>query len=430
MNEKDQFIEKIKPDISNFTHLIRNNRRFQEGNVKSFSLFNSPIEGIVASNQVTDFYDIITKIAYYEDFNGSFSTKYVEKKLFELLHKILCDHSRDDEYIGELYTNFIDNSKNNWRVIAQLENVRFVERAVFKLIDSTLKFMKPEDLSVSINSLQRDLFGPHYSNWVLSHCIYTDVTAGDQLKAEELAIDNFNLSLNLLRLYFPNLNISIKRPISMSDTQEKIAYEIISINITKKDRNISEKNDKKKCVDLSPKIYDYLVKNGIDSLSNNSQIDCALKISDVVKDCLYWYGLALNTSLLSAKFLHYVTILEAGLKLNGEDSEVTQKIASRCSLFLETDVGKRREIRKEIIKIYDLRSKVVHTGRILGKKSEKELDDIASQMRLTESASIYARNVLIKLIRENNERKGDFEKLIKDLDNMNHKKNSLASSDK
>ncbi|WP_269852132.1 hypothetical protein [Methanosarcina horonobensis] len=76
---------------------------------------------------------------------------------------------------------------------------------------------------------------------------------------------------------------------------------------------------------MSPKIYDYLVKNGINSLSNNSQIGCALKISDVVKDCLYWYGLALNTSLLSAKFLHYVTILEAGLKLNREDSEVTQK---------------------------------------------------------------------------------------------------------
>ncbi|WP_269852133.1 hypothetical protein [Methanosarcina horonobensis] len=183
---------------------------------------------------MTDFNDIITKIVYYEDFNGSFSTKYVEQKLFELLHKILCDHSRANEYIGELYTNFIDDSKNNWRVIAQLENVRFVERAVFKLMDSTLKFMKPEelfdctlklmkpeDLSVSINSLQRDLLGPHYSNWELSHCIYTDVTAGDQLKAEELAIDNFNLSLNLLRLYFPNLNISIKRPISMSDTQEK-----------------------------------------------------------------------------------------------------------------------------------------------------------------------------------------------------------------
>lgn len=427
MSKKDQFIRKFKPDIDNFIHLIRDNKRHKEGNAKSFVTFDSSIEIIVTFGQLTNFNDIIAKIAYYKDFNGNFSTKYVEKELLKLLHEILSDNSRADKYIGELYKNFIENSNNEWRVIAQLENVRFVERAVFKLIDCTLKYMKPqdlidctlklmkpEDLYINTNSLQTDFLRNHYSNWVLSHCIYTDVKAGDQSKAEELAIDNFILSINLLRLYFPNLDIRIKRPISLSDKKEKIAYEIISTNITKKRAAISVKNDIERYQDLNPKIYEYLLKNGINSLSNNNQLKHEIRISDVVRDCLYWYGLALDTSLQSARLLHYVTVLESGLKLKNEKTEVAQKIADRCALFLETDSSKRKDISRDIKDIYNLRSTVVHTGSIIGKNPEKEL-------KLIESASIYAMHVLKKLIKENNQRNGDFKKFIQDLDDMKYK---------
>ena len=429
MSNKDQFIKEFKPLIDNFLQLIRDNKRHQKGNVKGFSAAGFQYDIIITIDQLTSFNDLVTKITYYQDFEGNFSEKHVEKEFLILLSKLRNDYSRADEFIGELYTNFIDNSNNEWRVITQLENVMFVERAVFKLIDSTLKYMKPEDLtdctlklmkpedlSISSSSLQQDFLGPHYSNWVLSHCIYTDVKAGDQSKAEELAIDNFNLSINLLRLYFPNLDISIKRPVSLSEKQEKIAYEIISTNITKKCANISVKSDDKGSQKLNPKVYEYLVENGINSLSNNNQINCKFKISDVVKDCLYWYGLALDTSLLSAKLLNYVTVLESALKFN-DRNELTQRIADRCALFLETDYKKRKDICTNVKEIYKLRSAVVHSGSIIGKAPKKK----AEQLKLTKLAGIYARSVLIKLIRENDQRSGDFEKFIQDLDDMKYK---------
>lgn len=427
MSQKE-FIGKIKPDINKFIDLIRDNKRHQKGNVIGFKTFDSPIEVIVTSDQLLNFNDIVADIVYYKDFNGNFSTKYVEKELLSLFNKILNNDSQADEYIGELYTNFIDNSNNEWRIIAQLENVIFREKAVFKLIDSTLKSMKPEDLldctlkliepedkHINTGSLQRDILRNHYSNWVLSHCIYTDVKAGDQTKAEELAIDNFNLSINLLRLYFPNLDIRVKTPISQSDKKEKNTYEIISTNITKKHAEISIKNDPGNQY-LNPDVYEYLLENGISSLSNNNQLEVKIRISDVVKDCLYWYGLALDTSLQSAKLLHYVTILESCLKLKGENTEVSQKIADRCALFLETDFSKRKEISKNIKNIYSLRSTVVHTGSIIGKNSKK----ISEKLELIELASIYSTHVLKKLIKENNQREEDFEKFIRELDDMKY----------
>lgn len=430
MSKKDQFIKEFKPQIDNFLQLIWDNKRHQKENINFFSSLGFQYDIIITIDQLTDFNDLVTKMTYFKDFEGNFSVKYVENEFLKLLHKIRNDCSRADEYIGELYINFIDNSNNQWRIIAQLENVRFVEGAVFKLIDCTLKFMKLEDLinctlkfmkledssSYSSTTLQQKILGPSYSNWVLSHCIYTDVKAGDYLKAEELAIDNFNISLNLLRLYFPTLDISIKRPMSLSENQEKIAHEIISTNISKNYVHVSRKNDVPKYRNLSSKVYDYLVKNGINSLSNNNQISCEFKISDKVKDCLYWYGLALDTSLLSAKLLNYVTILESALKIN-ENDELTQRIADRCALYLESDFGKRKDICNNVKRIYRLRSTVVHSGSIIGKKPNKK----SEQLELIEFADKYARGVLIKLIRENDQRNGDFEKFIQDIDDMKYK---------
>lgn len=429
MSKKDQFIKEFKPLIDNFLQIIWDNKRHQKENVKGFTVSGFQYDIIITIDQLTSFNDLVTKLTYYQDFEGNFSEKYVEKEFLNLLHKLRNDYSQADESIEKFYTSFIDNSNNEWRVIAQLENVIFVERAVFKLIDCTLKhmklddlidctlkLMKPDELSISGSSLQQEVLGPHYSNWVLSHCIYTDVKAGDLSKAEELAIDNFNLSINLLRLYFPNLKINIKNPVSLSDKQETIVYELISTNVTKKCANVSGKKDIDQQQKLNPKVYEYLVKNGINNLSNNNQINCEFKISDVVKDCLYWYGLALDTNLLSAKLLNYVTVLESALKFN-DRNELTQRIADRCALFLETDYKKRKDICTNVKEIYKLRSAVVHSGSIIGKKFNKKFE----QLKLIELAGIYARNVLIKLIRENDQRNGDFKKFIQDLDDIKYK---------
>lgn len=221
-----------------------------------------------------------------------------------------------------------------------------------------------------------------------------------------------------MRLYLPNSNIAIKGKgaVSISDTREVITQDIISVNKTKGRGNSSSNRNVVIDQAFSVELYEALENMGINNLSNDSEI------KDVIKNCLYWYGLALDTNLLSAKLFNYVTVLESALKRSSEKNELTQRIADRCALFLETEFDKRMKVCKDIKEIYTLRSSVVHTGRVIGKKYVvKKPQEILEEQRLTGLAGTYARNVLIKLIKDSNQWDGDFEKFISEIDYLKYK---------
>lgn len=424
---KKQFINDFEPQIGNFCKLISNNESLKSGNLKFSVNYDFQNKVIISTmDQLMEFNKIINHIAFYGDFNGSFSTKYIETKLFELLHKLLSDYTKANEYIGELYTNLTGDSNNEWFVITQLENVKTRSSRPFKLIDSTIKYMQPQDFLIESTAIQfksqeesqtsflNKFLGYNSSDWIQKPCIYTIVKAGDNIKAEELAIDNFNLSLNLLRLYFPNSNIAIKKPVSVSDNGEIVAQGIVSFNKTKGCGNSSYNRNGLTANVLSIELYKALEEEGINNLSSNSEM------TTVIKNCLYWYGLALDTSLQSAKLFFYVTILESTLKYR-EDDELTQRIADRCALFLGTDFDTRKDICKDLKDIYKLRSKVVHAGQLIGKMSDNKLSKIVEHQKLIGLASDYSRMVLLKLIKNNSQLDGSHEKFISDIDDLKYK---------
>lgn len=153
---------------------------------------------------------------------------------------------------------------------------------------------------------------------------------------------------------------------------------------------------------LNTNLYSKLIERGIENLSNNNSI------SKVVKECLHWYGIGLDEKMPSAKLINFVTILEAALKRNGERTELKQKVSDRCAFLLDTTFDSRKKIVKEISKIYDERSKVVHTGTIVDDQNTAVL------------AGGYARAVLIELIQKNSHLNGNFEKFIDELDDLKY----------
>lgn len=432
MDER-KFINECGSRISNFCTMIRDNNCQQPGNIRPLVWYTPESKFVISTiDQLTEFNFIVNYIAFYRDFNGSFSTKYIEGKLAVILHKLLRDSTKVDECLEELYMSLIDDSSNEWFVVTRLENIALRKSCPFKLIDSTIKYMYQQDFfnenaivlrkpeNESENVILKRVLGPDISNWIQKPCIYTTVKAGDYVKAESLAFDNFNLSLNLLRLYLPNSNIAIKGKgkgaVSISDKREVITQDIISFNKTKERVNSSSNRNVVEDQVFSVELYEALENMGINNLSNNSEI------KDVIKNCLYWYGLALDTTLLSAKLFNYVTVLESALKRSGEKDELTQRIADRCALFLETEFEKRKNVCKDIKEIYTLRSNVVHTGHIIGKKYVvKKPKEIIEDQRLTELAGTYARNILIKLIKNSNQWNSNFETFISEIDSLKYK---------
>lgn len=424
MTEK-QFIDKFKPRIDDFCKKISNNKRHQPENLMSFSDSNYQNEVIISSmDQVNEFYSIIDDITFYPDFNWNFSNEHIEIKVVELLTRLLNDYTKDNVHIKKLYMDLNNGLNNEWFVVTQLNNIELKKTYPFKLIDSTIKLMSKKDFLTESTVIQlkpeeeseTSFFNKfvefNTQSWTEIPCIYTSVKAGDQFKAKELAINNFNISLNLLRLYFPHYHVTIKKPTITS-------FDILSYNKTKGHRNLSKKDKSPRTLVFDIKDYQDLEKKGIINLSDTSDI------SDVIKECLYWYGLALDTSFPSAVLLNYVTVLEHSLKDNNSH-ELSQRIADRCALFLGNDFENRKEICKTVKHIYDLRSKVVHSGNMLNKKplkngSEKELNKLKSNLELTSFAGDYAKYTLMKLINENSRLNGDFEQFIHELDDMKYK---------
>ncbi len=102
-----------------------------------------------------------------------------------------------------------------------------------------------------------------------------------------------------------------------------------------------------------------LINAGIDELRKKSDI------SKVVKECLYWYGLGLDEKYPSARLLNFVTVLESTLKKEGENGELKRAVSERGAILLYEKFEDRKKAFKELKEIYDIRSQVVHTGKLI-----------------------------------------------------------------
>lgn len=89
---------------------------------------------------------------------------------------------------------------------------------------------------------------------------------------------------------------------------------------------------------------------------------------DKVSIAHYFIQNARSVSDLGLKTLGYCSALEV-LFSNGENTELTHRLAERISKFLENNLDKRIEIYKSIKKIYELRSKVAHGASIKENKT-------------------------------------------------------------
>jgi hypothetical protein len=157
---------------------------------------------------------------------------------------------------------------------------------------------------------------------------------------------------------------------------------------------------------LDNKLYRQLLDAGIGELKKSNDISRVVKISTVVKDCLYWFGLGLEEEYPSAKLLDFVMVLESLLKKKDENTELNRAISERGAILLYDGFEERKKAAEDLKKIYKKRSEVIHTGTSIEEK------DVVSL------SSAYARAALQKVIKMSKDFGGDFEKFIDYLDDM------------
>lgn len=323
-----------------------------------------------------------------------YSESFVKRKIVDIYHKLLIDQSKLDVYVNDLVNFFLTDTLKPFFTISEIDNIVIIENDKYELIDCTITILKKEDLPFKPDD--QILFDADAKELINKPVIFTIVNASEAEKAEEIALNNFIISFNLLKLYSPCFKPFLKGCL-MSGNQKLITYDINNGNL---------KIDHSKVGDLplntahlDKRYYAELKKMGIDELKKVNSI------SEIVRKGLYWYGLGLEEKFPSAKLLNFVTVLETVLKKD-ETTELKKAVSERGSILLYDKFEQRKECCKKLKQIYDIRSNIVHTGTLIDEED------------LTLSAGGYARQVLIKLIKLSKEFEGNFKIFINNLDDI------------
>ncbi len=325
----------------------------------------------------------------------NYSEEFIDKKLVEYYHKLLVDETKIEQYTKEIVEFILAQGIKEYFVVSEIENIRILDDQKYEFIDSTIKILKEEDLP--FKKEQFTLFGTDNFNPLNKPVIFTKVKAGESEKAKEIALHNFLVSFNLIKLYATNFKPMLKGCL-LSGNQELVVYNETDKSMS---ANLSKVGDLLlNHAYLNNELYAQLKNAGIEELRNPT------KISQVVKECLYWFGLGLDERHISSKLISFVTILEATLKKEDETTELTKAISERGAILLSEKFDYRKKIRTELREIYKIRHKVVHRGRLIDDKYIASL------------AGGYAREVLIRIIKMSKDFNGNFDEFITHLDDI------------
>jgi hypothetical protein len=396
--DKQQLITKFRENIDLIVPKLTVNMTLKpnESHVYSSTNLGTGITIRLVNQSEFELFENINKILLdTEKLSNAFSEKFLRNETNTLLQSILKDQSLKENLIIQFIDKLWNQNLDDFFVLSEVENIQILDDQDYDFIDSIIKKLKKEDLPKIVS--QTETWYALYQELLNKPVIITRVKAGEPAKAEEKARQNFLISLNLLRLYAPSTKPSLRGGL-LQNWQT-----IRTINETKEEmqQNSSHVGDRPgvNVVTLNQRNHLQVKELGLDQL----KVNCP--ISNVVKTCLYWYGLGLDEAHHSPKLLNFVTVLEGALKKKDETTELTKIVSERGAILLEATFEQKIEIRNELKRIYGVRSKVVHTASLGG------------DMDLASRSGGYARSVLLRIISLSKKYGGNFDKFIEDIDN-------------
>lgn len=273
-------------------------------NKEEYKLYYGPIELFLKQNNLMKF----------------FSKEYIEERIKKLYFSLLDDNNLKDE-LDLLIKEFKKNPEEK-EVSTELYNI-ILEDGIYNLIDCIMEVNNSNSEKIILKS---------------------KVKACDKIKYEQLALYNFQISIGFLRLF--------------TNSCPKMKGSTFKVRHLKVDNNFS------KCyinlyppIVISTKYLNGKLKNIILDLTNNKS-----KFTDQIKHSIFWYNKGLNEETPHERIVAFVTSVECIMKTLEENGEITMKLSERIALFLSPFYKERIEIREDLIKIYKLRSKIIHSG--------------------------------------------------------------------
>ncbi|MBA7502499.1 hypothetical protein ES706_01089 [subsurface metagenome] len=204
------------------------------------------------------------------------------------------------------------------------------------------------------------------------------ISAGEIIKAREMAFDKVDAALNILRLYDQTRRIGIYGEVFSP------VRNIYHINLTTKTRGESISR-----IDFSPPLIiddsylSYLWKEGYFNIFNKLlKNKTPTPLERKILTSIHWYGLGVKDRNKLDKLVKFTIALESILLKEREPKRY--HLAERVAFILGKDKYGKKWFHDRVYKLYGIRSEIVHEGR----KEIKE-EDVYDMHRIVESVLFF-----------------------------------------
>ncbi|MGD9576756.1 MAG: hypothetical protein AB7Y74_00740 [Syntrophorhabdus sp.] len=102
--------------------------------------------------------------------------------------------------------------------------------------------------------------------------------------------------------------------------------------------------------------------------------DCSIEhMGEVrrVRNALNWYFNGLIEERESFSFILFTVSIETLLGDPNQEKDITERLADRCSYLLGSNAPERKEIKKKFAEAYNIRSRIVHQGKVTLDEKDK-----------------------------------------------------------
>jgi len=188
-------------------------------------------------------------------------------------------------------------------------------------------------------------------------------TAGEIGKAKEIAFFKVESGLNILRLYGPNLNIGIQRGFITELSMENVYYKNMNTKSWGSSLHSPLPLHLSECLIDRTKLGWMKKKGKLKMFNSLLRGACSTDLAPKIAMSIHWYGLAIKDKYEVDRYIKLVVALES-LLLGSDDRSKKQTLADRAAFILGKGKDGRKDISELVKKIYSIRSKIVHEGKV------------------------------------------------------------------
>jgi len=335
----------------------------------------------IKGSSVVQFFSYLFEQEYFEHFidkllsitkiKDNFSRRYLNNKLWEILHKFLNLKKEELEKAIENEINILEQElskimNQKWLIIFPIENIRITDDKGKKVKDSFLlgdtKIYGFNDKTTRDikKKLGIKLIFTEYEDLNGKICIDIEIKAGESEKAKEKGYAKLEDILSILRFFAPWVEIDAEGKLSCKGVFIKI------INLETKQVYTSSFSGRKLITNnyaLHKSYYDSLLKHGLKAINEMYLSDHGGDFKIQILDAIHWYGSAVKEGYDRDKFIKLTICLETLLKKKNEKEEITKTISERLALLVGQHFDERKKLLSEMKKLYGIRSAIVHRGK-------------------------------------------------------------------